>query len=308
MPVNCPQLCFERWGEIPSDHPDAIPVPDRSQDHFKFLQRGFYLANDGGTAHEITVQSFEIGPSVRASSGTLARIREKGEGFAFVWLDGYPPLRIATKKWDLLGAMAECSQRRDGNFPFMPDYSVTVCVTYRDAGNRWYRSSAVMSYVPSQGGIKFGPTTHESSRSMRPAQSGPDLTAIGSSVARAPMPSPSDSFRDEVREQQFVELAGECGESDENRKAGMYAYSRGIEAGQNTDRPEPTDSTMTALALDQHDGIGNRYVDPSAPSPSQATQDGGESALPRIDKPASSSIAGNSAEADTELAETEVVS
>jgi hypothetical protein len=43
-----------------------------------------------------------------------------------------------------------------------------------------------------------------------------------------------------------LELANECGESDENRKAGMYAYFRGIGAARNTDRPAAPSSTITA--------------------------------------------------------------
>ena len=123
-----PQLCFVRWDEIPGTHPDARLKPQWFQAD-GWLQSGFYLANDGGAAHEITVESFEIDSSVLAQSKPLARIKEKGEGFALVWLEG------SADKWDLLGAMAKASDAKYGGSMYRPDFSLTVNVTYRDAEN-----------------------------------------------------------------------------------------------------------------------------------------------------------------------------
>ena len=120
------------------------------------------------------MHSFEIEPSVRANSKTLPRIKEKGEGFALVWLDGYPP--VSSKKWDLLGAMAKCSETKDVSLPYRPNYSVRVCIQYRDGDNMWYRSSAVMSYIRSQDRIEFGPTSHEACGSVRPTLPGTVVT------------------------------------------------------------------------------------------------------------------------------------
>jgi|CZKX01.1.fsa_nt_gi hypothetical protein len=145
-----PEICFDRWGEIPRDDPLAMsPV----------RQRGFYLVNDGGAAHEITVESFEIGPSTRARSKMLARIEANGKGFALVWLEDYPP-SSCRDKWDLLGAMHKASLGTHGHPMDMQDYSVTVSVVYRDAAEIWYRSSAEMKFIRSRLSIEFGSTTH----------------------------------------------------------------------------------------------------------------------------------------------------
>jgi hypothetical protein len=148
--ANRPEICFEKWGEIPIDDPLAVsPV----------RQRGFYLVNDGGAAHEITVESFEIGPSARAKSKILARIEAKGKGFALVWLEDYPP-SSCRDKWDLLGAVHKASLGTHGHPMDMQDYSVTVSVVYRNAAEIWFRSSAEMKFIRSSLSIEFGPTIH----------------------------------------------------------------------------------------------------------------------------------------------------
>jgi len=147
--ANRPEICFEKWGEIPTDDPLAMsPV----------RQRGFYLANDGGAAHEITVESFEIGASARAKSKMVARIEANGKGFALVWLESYPS--SCRDKWDLLGAMHNASLGTHGHPMDMQDYSVTVSVVYRDAAEVWFRSSAEMMFIRSRLSIEFGPTTY----------------------------------------------------------------------------------------------------------------------------------------------------
>ena len=39
-----------------------------------------------------------------------------------------------------------------------PDYKVPVAVTYRDFDDRWYESSADLTYIPARGELVFGPT------------------------------------------------------------------------------------------------------------------------------------------------------
>jgi hypothetical protein len=79
-----PQICFESWGEIPRDRPGAMPLLPGPHNDKRFLQRGFYLVNDGSAAHEITVEGSEIGPRARAICETLPRIPDKGWGFALL--------------------------------------------------------------------------------------------------------------------------------------------------------------------------------------------------------------------------------
>lgn len=112
--------------------------------------------------HEITVEGFEFEPAVSARSKTIARIAEKGTGFALVWLEG------VKKKWDLLGAMAKASDAKYGGSMYGPDFSVPVNVTYRDAEGNWYRSTAKLTYIRSQGRLEFGASAHETCKRPRP--------------------------------------------------------------------------------------------------------------------------------------------
>jgi hypothetical protein len=179
---NRPQICFDKWGPIPNDHPLAMPLPHSFQEKVEFLQAGFYLSNDGGAAHDITVESFEVEPSVRANGETLARIGEKGTGFALVWVEGYSPLMGSVGKWDLLGAMARASDNKDGNPTYRPDYGVTVSVIYRDADNAWFRSWAKLTHIWSQGRLKFGPTTQERVDPMLPPHPSEAAEHMGAAV------------------------------------------------------------------------------------------------------------------------------
>ena len=182
--ANRPQVCFESWGDVPADDPGALPLGSGSPILGKFLQKGFHLVNDGGAAHEITVETFEIEQSVRARSKTLRRIAEKGKGFAYVWLEGYPPWSHANAKWDLVGAMARASDAKYGNAMYRPDYSVEVSVVYRDADRFWHRSTAEMNYIGSQGRIEFGPTTQRAIGKTRSSDQSPPILSQPTGSAR----------------------------------------------------------------------------------------------------------------------------
>jgi hypothetical protein len=151
--VARPEICFARWGPMPDDHPVPIRVG----------QAGFYLENDGIAAHEISIETFSIGPSVQASSDPLARIGEKGTGFLPVWLDGFPPFPFnsSAEKWDLVAALAKASRENPKTAVFQSNYGVKIIANYRDSRNTWYRSSADLIYIPSQRRPQFGATVHE---------------------------------------------------------------------------------------------------------------------------------------------------
>ena len=142
-----PQICFVDWGPMPENDGIALRVG----------QTGFYLANDGIAAHEITVEDFEIEPGVWFTGATISRIRE--EGFALVWRKGSPAFNI--EKWDLLGYMAVAAAKLPASQIAQVVYRVKVGAIYRDGFNDWYRSNADLIYIPTQGCLKFGPTTHE---------------------------------------------------------------------------------------------------------------------------------------------------
>ena len=152
-PSKRPRIVFREWGEIPEEH----PVPIRSG------QAGFYLVNDGTVAYDVTIEGFEIAPSVRAAAETIARIDKGRAGFALVWLEGYSGLAIAGQKWNLPAAFAEADSKSGGGGIYGgPDYCITVSVTYRDAdGQWWFRSSARLTFIRTQNRLSFGATTHD---------------------------------------------------------------------------------------------------------------------------------------------------
>lgn len=146
-----PQISFLRWGDIPGDHEVAIKIRG------EVLQRGFHLFNDGRTAHEIEIESFEL-ESMEAKCSPIARIGEAEKAFAFVWLEGYS---LFSNKWDLLAAMSRASDEKFGNSTYRPDYTVSIVANYRDGAQRRYRSRADLKFIRSQGRLEFGATIHE---------------------------------------------------------------------------------------------------------------------------------------------------
>jgi hypothetical protein len=149
-----PRVALVEYGQIPENYPLPLHVG----------QTGFHLANDGETAYQVLIQPFEIESSVWTKSKECPRIEAQGRHFALVWLDGFSPSPLDVGKWDLLGAMKRAADRRDGQLMYRPDYSIDVSVVYRDADNHWYRTTAPLSYVPSQHRLECGSPTFESTQ------------------------------------------------------------------------------------------------------------------------------------------------
>ncbi len=158
---NRPQITFARWDQIPATNPVAMPISPTVAG--QFLQRGFYLNNDGDAAHEVTVEPFQI-ENLWCGSGMAPRIEGHGQGFSVVWLETQkgigsgPPYE---EKWNLLGAMSRAEQEKYGSSMYRQQYSVPVSVIYRDSNDVWYRSRSVLTHIRSQHRLDFGPTTHE---------------------------------------------------------------------------------------------------------------------------------------------------
>lgn len=167
-PDDRPRLVFDRWGQIPADHPVAIQKEPTMVDAggrpiIQFLQNGFHFINDGGPAHEVTVEPFRF-EAFEANSAVVPRIGKEG-GFALVYLAQLQPLQSALShdRWDLQGAM-EIADRQihPSSSVHRPDYSVMVAVTYRDGNSVLrYRSTATLTYIRSQHRLSFGATSHE---------------------------------------------------------------------------------------------------------------------------------------------------
>jgi hypothetical protein len=168
-PSNRPQIVFDRWDQVPAYHPSAVPADPRVAG--VFLQRGFYLINDGDAAHEVRVETFEVADGIWASSAMVPRIEGRGGGFALVWLETQKGIGSSLPnnvKWNLLDAMAKAEETNQGTSMYRGDYSVPVSVIYRDGNNVWYRSRSTINYIPSQRRLQFGPITHESLPGGRP--------------------------------------------------------------------------------------------------------------------------------------------
>ena len=170
-----PHVSFCRWGEIPKSHPEALPVlspwgagPGARSTHppyGRMLQHGFFLANDGGPAQEILVCRFEVAPGVWAISRPLPRMAAGGqEEFVFVWVDN----PWSGDKWDLLSAIARAADKELGIAVYRADYSIKVSVVYRDLDGFWFRGTADLTYIRSQGMLRFGTTSREELDKQRP--------------------------------------------------------------------------------------------------------------------------------------------
>jgi hypothetical protein len=185
--ITRPEISLERWGPIPDDHPVELRVG----------QAGFYLVNDGITAYDLSMETVKIGPSMQVSSGTLARIGEKEQGFLLVWLDGFSPNDDTGEKWDLASAMANAA-RQDPRTAWDWEYTIRISLTYRDSRSCWYRSSADLFYIQSQMRLEFRSTSIDL---VEPESETNDLssprTAPGSGKTAAQPPNPEGSIREQ---------------------------------------------------------------------------------------------------------------
>jgi hypothetical protein len=163
VPVDHPEICIEEWDEIPADHKNAIWIPGEEGTSPGLLQHGFHLFNEGQVAYDVTVEDFEIDQSVKFRGGYLRKLGTKEKGFVLTWLDGIPDPTGRTlnpAKFDLRAAMANAADRKFKEFPFPPDFSVPVFVSYRDTKDRWYRSGSEMVYIKTRHQIEFRSIRH----------------------------------------------------------------------------------------------------------------------------------------------------
>jgi hypothetical protein len=167
-----PKIVFDRWGQIPANHPEArlLSVSVVGQ----FLQNGFHFINEGERAYDVTVESFKFG-SFEARSKPVTHIGKEG-GFALVWIAQAQPVQSAHSPdtWDLPAAMALAAiHAHPSSAVYRQDYTVPVSVTYRDGNDAesrlWYRSSATLAYIPSQKRLDFRDITHEKGSPTRPS-------------------------------------------------------------------------------------------------------------------------------------------
>jgi hypothetical protein len=138
-PADRPKISFHAWGQRQLHF-----MPAGNNDPALTAQYGFYLANDGGAALEITVEVFEITQDLIAIGGTIPRIEGKTEGFVPIWIKNEVPLSrwcldIALEKaWEAKVNSKEIYAGEALEFP--------ISVVYRDYNLLWYRSRGTIIF------------------------------------------------------------------------------------------------------------------------------------------------------------------
>jgi hypothetical protein len=159
-PANRPNVLFESWGEPPHDDPRARFHLTNNGTEREYFERGFFVLNDGDTAHEVTLGDIEVLDGLTAHGDVLPRIDAKGKAFAFIWLDIEQTSSIMGRieRWDLLSVMSYAEKIVNANSTSRI-LIVPVKAYYRDSRNVWYGSTAKMSYSRDTNAIQFGAST-----------------------------------------------------------------------------------------------------------------------------------------------------
>lgn len=161
-PENRPQLLFDSWGEIPHDHPEvrSFTRTGSSGAYLEYFQRGFYLSNHGGTAHEITCFPIKLADSVYAVGNVVPRIDKDGQGFMIVYMDIEHNAKFMeeTERWDLLTVMAALEKKINAARVGETSIRAEIGVCYRDGRGVWYASFCWLTYRKDLNRLIFGPT------------------------------------------------------------------------------------------------------------------------------------------------------
>lgn len=160
---NRPILLFDSWGEIPHDHPEArfheAAPPYRPER--EYFERGFFLSNQGGTAHEITLLPIHLTDNVRVlGSRVTPRIDRNSKGFVFAWMDTEQNAKFDgdSERWDLAKVMATLETKINSTRVEEWPLAAEVGVCYRDMRGIWFVSFSRMTYRKDLGRIVFGPS------------------------------------------------------------------------------------------------------------------------------------------------------
>jgi hypothetical protein len=164
-PDNRPQILFDSWGEIPESHPERKfaerSTPAGIEREYYHFQRGLYLSNHGGTAHEITCFPVELADNVYALGITVPRIDKDGQGFMLVQMDIEHNARFMEEdeRWDLLKVMVILEKKINASRVGETSIQVEIGVCYRDAREVWYASFCRVTYRKDLKRLSFGPTS-----------------------------------------------------------------------------------------------------------------------------------------------------
>jgi hypothetical protein len=177
-PDNRPTLIFDHWGEVPHDDPRASfhEVNEFYHDRI-YYQRGIFILNRGGDAHEIEVVPIDLTAGVRTEGGYIARIDGGSKGFAFIRMDFKNNVRFKgdDEVWDLPKIMAVIEDKLNAVSIAQQRLAVEIGARYRDANHTWYLSYCIMEYRRDQNRIIFHDTKHHKFGSKKPEI--PDVSA-----------------------------------------------------------------------------------------------------------------------------------
>jgi hypothetical protein len=146
-PDKCPVVRVMGWSE------------DHGQEEGTW---GFWLYSEGTTPHEITLEEFEIAPSVTVASKMVPHMAG-GQAFMPAWIKSW----TSPSKWQLPDVFAEASNKRDGLMPnqMRPNYCCTLNIRYRDHNDCWYLTTQEIAFDPSdptkRRTFTLGPIKHE---------------------------------------------------------------------------------------------------------------------------------------------------
>jgi hypothetical protein len=215
-PAERPEIWFEKW--------DLAPIPGIG---ISAGQAGFYLANDGITAHGVSIESVRIGGRV-ANGAVISRIEAKGKTFMLVWIEGYPP--GAPEKWDLIGAMTAESSRLGCGDIHAPSYNIEIVAKYHDSRGIWYRSRSRLTYIASQRRLSFGETAIERTGVVQDGDAAPRsaLTSTAVPVTSPPVSTPIErSTQDSPSSEGAMHVDGESMDftSETGRRRALAGYT-----------------------------------------------------------------------------------
>lgn len=177
-PENRPILIFDSWGEVPHDDPRArFHEVSTYRKEREYWERGIFILNRGGDAHEIEVIPITLSKGVQTRSSYIARIDAGSTGFAFISMDYQNNVRFKGDDdvWDLPKTMGAIEDKLNAINTAEAQLVVEVGARYRDANGAWYLSWCTMEYRREQNQIIFHHTDHRKFGSEKPEI--PDVSA-----------------------------------------------------------------------------------------------------------------------------------
>jgi hypothetical protein len=156
-----PILLFDSWGEVPHDHPEArFHEVSEYRKEREYFERGFFLTNQGGTAHEIYLMPVPLTENVYVLGRTTARIDKGSKGFVFAYMDTEHNAKFGEdfERWDLPKVMAVLEKKINTARVEEHPLAAEIGVVYRDIRGVWFASTAKMIYRNDLNRIVFSST------------------------------------------------------------------------------------------------------------------------------------------------------